>query len=54
MRSRFRHPLLVVDGAGLDFWVEQRAERFPWLAENAVFGQDDEPVEEGLVCDASQ
>ena len=38
LRSRFRRPLLVVDGAGLDFGVEQRVEWFPWLADDAVFG----------------
>jgi hypothetical protein len=43
-----------VDGAGLDFGVEERVERFPWLSDDAVFGQHDELVEEGLVGDAPQ
>jgi hypothetical protein len=40
-----------VDGASLDFGVEKR---FPWLADDAVFGQHDELVEEGLVGDTPQ
>ncbi|MCW5950924.1 MAG: hypothetical protein KIT69_01500 [Propionibacteriaceae bacterium] len=54
LKPRFRRPPLSADGEGLYLRVEEHVERFAWLAVDAVVGQNDQLVEEGLVGHPSQ